>query len=55
MSATGSVCGPEVSIVRRQLELAAETAGQDKGEAAAHADDRALVQGYTPETCYEVR
>lgn len=42
--AQGQVCEPEVTIVRRQLADAADN--------AAH--DRALLQGYTPETCYVV-
>jgi hypothetical protein len=38
------VCGPEISLVRRQLASAAD---------GRH--DRALLQEYTPQTCYEVR
>ena len=41
----GVVCGPEVSLVRRQLS----------SPAADGSPNRALLQGYTPETCYEVR
>ena len=41
----GVVCGPEISVVRRQLSTEAD------GDQQA----RALLQGYTPQTCYEVR
>ena len=40
----GVVCGPEISLVRRQLSAEAD------GDQQA----RALLQGYTPQTCYEV-
>ena len=41
----GVVCGPEISLVRRHLSSADH--GGDHG-------DRTLLQGYTPQTCYEV-
>jgi hypothetical protein len=41
----GVVCGPEISLVRRQLS----STSMDDGHG------RALLQGYTPQTCYEVR
>lgn len=52
-SPTGIICGPEITLERR--ELIASVSDHDDKVVAAHAQDRALQEAYTPQTCYEVR
>ena len=47
----GVVCGPEISVVRRLSSVADRDQGTSHNRALLH---RALLQEYTPQTCYEV-